>query len=122
MIDVLGYTFENGKFRIPNKSLEAISNLRKPKNRNGVLSFCMKLSFYRRTMYNFAQKCLPLTELTRGNEKFRWTKKHDDCCEELKELAKKSFKLAPADPNREFQMASDASDHTCKFNICKLPK
>ena len=116
-IDILGYTFEQGRFRIPNKSLEAIQALKRPKNKNGILSYCMKLSFYRRTMYGFAEKCLPLTNLTRSGEKFIWTKECEEACETLKKLAKESFKLAPPDPSKEYMLASDASEHTCKNKL-----
>ena len=66
-------------------------------------------------MYGFAEKCLPLTNLTRNSEKFVWSKIHDDACDELKRQAKESFKLAPLDPSKECQLASDASEHTCKI-------
>ena len=89
--------------------VQAVTDWPPPKNVKAVQSFLGFANFYRRFINNFSAIVRPLSNLTRKETPFRWSKK-----QEAFTTLKKVFTSAPilvhADPSKPFILETDASD------------
>ena len=65
--------------------------------------------YYRKFIEGFSKLALPLTKLTRKNEKFVWNEKCDQSFQELKRRLTTAPVLILPDPKRKFEVYCDAS-------------
>ena len=105
----LGHVISKDGISVDTAKVEAVSNWSQPKNASEVRSFLGLAGYYRRFIEGFSKIALPLTKLTRKNQKFEWT---DDCKRSF-ELLKDKLSNAPilTIPSGEagFVIYSDAS-------------
>ena len=64
--------------------IEAITNWERPRTPTEVRSFLGLAGYYRRFVQKFSRIAIPLTKLTRKNEKFIWNDKCEESFQELK--------------------------------------
>lgn len=69
--------------------------------------------FYRKYCVNFADVANPLTDLLKKNRKFEWTPVCEDAFNKLRALLATAPVLKAPDFQREFKLATDASDNAC---------
>ena len=84
-IAYLGLIIRPGEVLMDPGKVNAIRRWKTPENLKEVqvvLGFC---NFYRRFCEDMAEIAQPLTELTKKNEPFVWTKVHDEAFEKLKD-------------------------------------
>ena len=74
-----------------------------------VRSFMGLAGYYRRCVKDFLKITVPLTKLTRKNEKFEWTEKCENSFQELKKRLVTAPVLALQDDKGDFVIYSDAS-------------
>ena len=67
-------------------------------------------SYYRRHVPNFADIALPLTKLTKKNEKFRWEDEQEKAFQKLKDILSTEPLLIYPDFSQPFIAACDASN------------
>ncbi|XP_074358672.1 uncharacterized protein LOC141697979 [Apium graveolens] len=72
------------EIRIDPEKIEAVMNWEAPKTPTKVRSFMGLAGYYRRFIKDFSKISVPLTKLTRKNEKFEWTEKCESSFQELK--------------------------------------
>ncbi|XP_074351919.1 putative mitochondrial protein AtMg00860 [Apium graveolens] len=84
-------------------------NWERPKTPTEVRSFMGLAGYYRRFVKDFSKIVVPLTKLTRKNEKFEWTEKCDSSFQELKKRLVTAPVLALLDDKGDFLIYSDAS-------------
>ena len=70
------------------------------------------LNFYQKFIRGAAEKSLPLTELTKNDQKWKWEDKHQRAFEKLKEELLRAPLLGYFDPSKRLIIETDASDHT----------
>ncbi|KAL8098149.1 hypothetical protein AgCh_031068 [Apium graveolens] len=84
-------------------------NWERPKTPTKVRSFLGLAGYYRRFVQDFSKIVVPLTKLTRKNEKFIWTEKCEESFQELKKRLVTAPVLVLPDEKGEFVIFGDAS-------------
>ena len=95
--------------RVDPAKIEAVMNWERPKTPTEVRSFMGLARYYRRFVKDFSKIAVPLTILTRKNEKFEWTNKCEKSFQELKQKLVTAPVLALPDDQGDFVIYSDAS-------------
>lgn len=94
------------------------SNIRKiieypsPSTRKRLRRFLGICSYYRRFIKNFSEISVPLTELTRKNQKFKWNPEAEQSFQILKEKLSRPPILIHPNYDKDFILSCDASDHS----------
>ena len=108
-INYLGFNIKNGRIFPEDKNLLAVKNFPVPKNKKNVKQFLGLCNFYRKFVKGFANKALPLTNLTKNKYAFNWT----DECQAAFDALKKDLIQSPCliIPNvkNDFILHTDAS-------------
>jgi len=106
----LGFIIEAGQgLRMDPAKVEAITSWQAPTSVKAVRSFLGFANFYRRFIKDFSKVTAPLTDLTKHDLPFMWSKEADTAFLRLKELFTTAPILAQFDPDRETIIETDAS-------------
>ena len=109
-LKLLGFTISSeGVESDPNK-VTAIRNMPPPKDVSGIRSFLGSTNYFRNLIQNYATISAPLSKLTKKNQKFIWTNEQQDSFEALKTALTNAPVLMYPDPNKEYNLYTDASD------------
>lgn len=110
-VDFLGYTIKPGQIRMQRKKIEAVLDWATPTTVTEVRAFLGFANFYRRFLKNHSKTILPLTALTKLDEQWNWTEKHQEAFEKVKQQIASDPVLLGADPTKPFEVETDASDY-----------
>lgn len=108
-IKYLGFKIGDGKVVPDEQNLQTIGKFQIPSNKKQVRAFLGLTGFYRRFIQNYAEKALPLTELTKQDIKFTWNEKAQQAFQILKDDLLKIPSLNLPDFSKEFVLSTDAS-------------
>lgn len=113
-IEFLGHVVSAHGIKMDSGKLQAMQDWPVPASVKDVRGFLGLLNYYRRFIDHFAEKALPLTELTKETERsFQWT----DVEQKAFELLKSSMQTAPVlvlpDFAKPFCVHTDASAFAC---------
>lgn len=108
-VQFLGHIVGSEGIRVDPAKIEAVMNWERPKTPTEVRSFMGLAGYYRRFVKDFSKIAVPLTRLTRKNEKFEWTDKCEKSFQELKQKLVTAPVLALPDDQGDFVIYSDAS-------------
>ncbi|KAL8134961.1 hypothetical protein AgCh_009829 [Apium graveolens] len=108
-VQFLDHVVNKEGIKVDPAKIEAVMNWERPKTPTKVRSFLGLARYYRRFVQNFSKIAVPLTKLTRKNEKFVWTKKCEENFQELKKRLVTAPVLMLPDEKGEFVIFSDAS-------------
>jgi len=89
--------------------VESVMEWQQPTTPTEVRSLLRLAGYYRKFIEGFSKLALPLTKLTRKNEKFAWNEKCDQSFQELKRRLTTAPMLILPDPKRPFEVYCDAS-------------
>ncbi|KAJ0476778.1 putative nucleotidyltransferase, Ribonuclease H [Helianthus annuus] len=89
--------------------VEAVMKWVPPKNPSEVRSFLGLAGYYRRFIQDFSKLALPLTKLTKKNEKFTWGANQERAFQTLKEKLSSSPVLTLPDGTEDLVVFTDAS-------------
>ena len=109
-VDFLGYTIKPGKICMQRKKIEAVLDWATPTTVTEVRGFLGFANFYRRFLKNYSKVVRPLTDLTKQEQEWKWTKECTEAFEEVKRQIASEPVLTIADPNKPFEIETDASD------------
>ena len=82
----------------------------RPKNKKETQQFLGLANYYRKFIPSFAHIAVPLTSLTQKDAMFEWTEQQERSFKELKESLTKHPILRNPNWDRQFHIATDASD------------
>jgi len=109
-IELLGHSVSaDGITPLPQR-VEAIANLGPPQDVKSVRSFLGMANYYRGYIKSFATLALPLTDLTKAKEPFRWGPEQQHAFDALKVALTRAPILAHPDISRPYILYTDASD------------
>ena len=109
-VDYLGYTIEPGLVRMQKDKVQAIKEWPTPTSVKDVRAFQGYVNFYRQFIGGYSDIAKPLTDLTRKDVSFQWTQKEEQAFQALKDKVTQDPVLEEADPEKEFEIHTDASD------------
>ena len=109
-VELLGFKVNADGIRPLEERVSAIKDLPPPTMPKEVKSFLGMAGYYRQCVPNFADKALPLTELTKPKEPFRWGPEHQKSYDILKQALCEAPILAHPDTSKPYILYTDASD------------
>jgi len=108
-IEYLGMIIEPGKISMDKKKLNSILEWPEPTTVKQTRSFLGLANFYWRFIRHFAKITRLLNDLLLKDKLFLWTPEAQEAFDELKQRFTQAPVLMLPDPNRPFQIESDAS-------------
>jgi len=106
----VGYTIEHNLVRMQESKVEAIREWPTPTTVRGVQEFVGLANYYRVFVKDFSKIAIPLTNLTKKGNAFEWTEEAQKAFEQLKEIITSRPVLIIPDPNKPYEVETDASD------------
>jgi len=108
-VEYLGYIIGRDGMRVNPKKLKAISHYPIPKDVKGVQAFLGLIGYFRLFVKGFASKARPLYDLLKKGIDFKWTLRHTNAFNQLKDALMHAPVLAFPDFKKEFILTTDAS-------------
>lgn len=109
-MEFLGHIVGKDGIKVDPKKVEAVKDWPTPRTVKGVRSFLGFTGYYRRFIRHYAHKALPLTELTKQDNRWRWSSKEQAAFEELKEALTTAPVLVSPNPMLPYEVYTDASN------------
>ncbi|GJP52561.1 hypothetical protein CLOM_g11663, partial [Closterium sp. NIES-68] len=109
-LEFLGHVISTEGIRIDPKKLRAIQEWKPPTNLQQLQSFLGFVNYVRRFIPSMAGLLGPLTDLLQKGTSYEWGEKQQAAFEALKKLLMSPPVLRIADPDRPFEVITDASD------------
>ncbi len=84
--------------------VDAIKNAEKPTTQSEVRSFLGMTNYVSRFIPDYSTVTEPLRRLTRENEQWEWTNKHDEAFQTLKDTLTSNTVMSFFDPSKETEL------------------
>ena len=110
-VKYLGHIVNKHGIQVDPAKTQAISLAKRPRNAKQARSFLGTAGYYRKFIKNFAGIAAPLTNLTKKNIRFKWTKECQKAFDILKEKLTTAPVLTYPHRNRKYVLHTDASDN-----------
>lgn len=110
-INFLGHRLNANGIRPIEENIIKIRDFPQPNTVKKIRRFVGLVSYYRKFIEKFSHLSSPLTDLTKRNARFRWTKEAQDAFDILKKRLSQSPILIHPDYEKEFVLSADASDY-----------
>ena len=108
-VSFLGHVVSKDSISVDPTKVEAVSKWSRPTNVTEVRSFLGLAGYYRRFVEGFSKIAIPLTQLTRKNNRFEWSDACEKSFQELKQRLISAPVLAIPSGSGGFVIYSDAS-------------
>lgn len=105
----LGHVISEEGIRTDPSKVDAILQMKPPRNVKEVMSFYQTCSWYRRFVPDFSEVARPLSGLTKKGAVWTWGPSQQHAFDTLKELLSSPPILRQADPNLPYTLRTDAS-------------
>ena len=108
-ISFFGFVFSANGISPDPRKIAAIDSATRPTNVSEVRSFLGMATYCAKFIPRFSDVSEPLRELTKKNQSFQWSTRHDQSFCEIKKLLTSAQVMAYFDPTKETQLITDAS-------------
>lgn len=108
-VKFMGHIIFDGKIKPDEKYKNAILEMKKPKDKQGVMRFLGMLKYLAKFIPNLSKITAELRELTKKDVPFEWNKKHDSEVNNLLKLITSEPILKAYDPGKPVIIQTDAS-------------
>ncbi|PIO75317.1 hypothetical protein TELCIR_02664 [Teladorsagia circumcincta] len=110
-IRYLGFILDKNGRRPDPKKIEAIKNMKEPKNVTQLRAFLGMVTYYSAFLPSMKNLRGPLDALLKKDTKWKWSFKEQDAFKKLKEALSSERNLAHYDPRQKIVVAADACDY-----------
>ena len=110
-VEYLGHIVSRHGVRTDPGKTSTVKNWPTPKNRKELRSFLGLCSYYRKFVRGYATIAAPLHALTKEKQNYMWDEACDQAFKQLKTALTSAPILRYPDPEREFVVDTDASNH-----------
>ena len=111
-VPFLGVVMGEGRVEMEEDKVEGVLKWPMPQCMRDVRKFLGLANYYRQFMKNFAKVALPMNQLTRKDEKWRWEEEQQAAFKQLKSVFTIRPVLATPELGKEFRVEVDASNFT----------
>ena len=108
-LEYLGYLINREGVRPTMKKVNAILKIDTPKTRKQLRSFIGLVNYYRDMWPKRAENLACLSDMTSSKVKWKWTEKHQEAFDNMKQVVAKETLLTYPDFNKPFTIHTDAS-------------
>jgi hypothetical protein len=109
-VEYLGHIVGRNGLRPDPKKIEKVKNIKPPSTLTEIRSFLGMCSYYRRFIKDFSTIAKPITQLMKKDRDIKWNEPQQKAFEELKQKLIEHPVLRYPDFDKEFIVATDASD------------
>lgn len=106
---LLGHVVSDKGVKTDPEKVKALLQRPEPTNREEIRSVTQAFGWYRAFIENFAELVGPMTELTKKNVKWCWSKEHSELYQKLKKAMANAPVLSYPNWNKPFEIVADAS-------------
>lgn len=110
-VEYLGFIINKHGLKPNPERVAAIIQMPQPSNVSELRSFLGAINFYSRFVENMRLHRGPLDELLKANIEWKWTKQHQQCFQQLKDILSSDLLLTHYDPQLKIIVAADASNY-----------
>jgi hypothetical protein len=110
-VDFLGVELSAKGFEMEHVKVDAVREWQPPRNVRGVQEFIRFCNFYRWFVKGFVEVARPLHDLTRKDQKWEWTPRHQHAFQTLKDIICTTPVLAHANLDARFRVETDTSGY-----------
>ena len=121
-IQYLGHVIFVEGIAVDPEKIKTIMEWKIPQNVADIRSFMGLFNYYRRFIEGFSKIAFQNTSLQRKGKIFKWMKECQDSFEKLKLLLTTTPVLRVADPNKEFEVCTDACKEGVRVILSKEGK
>jgi hypothetical protein len=107
-ISFLGHWASANGLKVDPEKVRAVADWKVPKDVHGVRSFLVLANYFRRFLQGYSKMVVPLTNLTRKDKRWEWTKECQEAFEKVKHALTNAPDLAPPELGKPFEMVLDA--------------
>lgn len=111
-INFLGHKLNAEGIKPVEDNIIKIKDFPTPNTVKKIRRFVGLVSYYRKFIKDFSKLTAPLTDLTKKNARFKWTKEAQISFDKLKEYLSQPPILIHPDFDKDFVLSADASDNT----------
>ena len=111
-VEFLKYVVGKERVSIDPKKTQAVRDWNPPKMVKQLQAFLSFINFYQKFIQRTAEKSLPLMELTKKDQKWKWEDKHQQAFDELKNELLRAPLLGYFDPTKRLIIETNASNYT----------
>ncbi|BES89748.1 Hypothetical Protein NTJ_02555 [Nesidiocoris tenuis] len=109
-IKFLGYRWDKEGVHPTHEGVDALRELRSPKNVSELRSFLGSINYYSRFLKDLQSRCSILNSLLQKNKKWEWTPEHERVFQSLKGEITADKTIVHYDPNLPIILSTDASN------------
>ena len=109
-VTFLGHVLSENGLSMEADKLKAVNEWPRPQNRKQILSFLGLCGYYRSFIENFSQIALPMTELLKESNEWKWNERVEKSFRHLQQAMLRAPVLTSPDPTRPFIVTTDSSD------------
>jgi hypothetical protein len=109
-VEFLGHIIRPGEIAMEPAKVQAVREWQAPTNVKEVQGFIGFANYYRRFIRDFSKIAAPMTNATKKDKHFVWTKDCQQAFEKIKELISSEPVLKMFDPTKPAELETDASD------------
>ena len=113
----LGHLISKEGYKVNPSKIEAVQNIKQPKNLTQLRSLIGMFTFYRTYLKEFSSTAKSLYELLKKDVKFQWKEEHQKALDKLKNQMCSAPCLIFASINRPFILITDASDFAAGITL-----
>ena len=110
-VDYLGYTLTTNGIEPQFKKVLPILQFSPPKNLRQLRAFLGLVNYYKKLVPHRSQLLEPLTRISSGKKKFKWTQEQEQAFLKIKRLMARQILLKFPDFSKPFHVYTDASDY-----------
>ena len=111
-VEFLGYVVGKEGVSMDPEKTQVVRDWNPLKTVKQLQAFLGFINFYQKFIRGTAEKSLPLSELTKKDQKWKWEDKHQQAFDKLKEELLRAPLLGYFDPTKRLIIKTNASDHT----------
>jgi hypothetical protein len=108
-ISFLGHRVSANGLKVDPEKVRSVADWKVPKDVHGVRSFLGLANYFRRFLQGYSKMVVSLTNLTRKDKRWDWTKECQEAFEKVKQALTNAPVLAPPELGKPFELVSDAS-------------
>ena len=109
VIEFLGFTISDNKVSITEAKQQALSNLKPPTDKKGVVKFLAMCNYYRRFLKSFSMIAADIQRLVRKDVPFDWDAKCQRAFDTIIKMFKDNIASYLPTPDGKFHLSTDAS-------------
>jgi hypothetical protein len=103
-ISFLGHRVSANGLKVDPEKVRAVADWKVPKDVHGVRSFLGLANYFRRFLQGYSKMVVPLTNLTRKDKRWEWTKECQEAFEKVKQALTNAPVLAPPELGKPFEL------------------